>query len=175
VQYERQQVNVGEDDALVVFQLANGRRQAPLADAQLANAVEKQVLVNRAVLAQQMRALVDPSVGQRSGSGSLSGGVPIGIGPGGQPVVLRRGGAVGYQPVVQSFPAGTFLTVTTAVVSSDRRYVRISASPSFTAIGDVTTFTFTGAAQQVDMDVDMDMDMDQDMDQDMDVVVPDGG
>jgi hypothetical protein len=171
VQYERQQVNVGADDALVIFQLENGRRQEPLAQAQLANAVEKQVLVNRAVLAQQMRALVDPRVGLRSGSDSLGG--PVGIGPGGQPVLLRRGGAVGYQPQITLIQAGTSLSVTNAVVSSDRRYVRISPVPMFQSIGDVTTFTFAGVAQQVDMD--MDMDQDQDMDEDADVIVPDDG
>jgi hypothetical protein len=34
------------------------------------------------------------------------------------------------------------------VVSADRRYVRISTAPSFTGIGDVTTFTFAGQAQE---------------------------
>ena len=34
------------------------------------------------------------------------------------------------------------------VVSADRRYVRISAAPIFSAIGDVQTFTFAGRAQQ---------------------------
>jgi hypothetical protein len=100
--------------------------------------------------------------------------VPVVIGPGGQPVVLRRGGAVGYQPQITVIPAGTFMNVTNAVVSSDRRYVRISPSPNFMSIGDVTTFTFSGAAQQVDMGMDMDQ-ADQDMDQDMDIVIPGGG
>jgi hypothetical protein len=175
VQYERQQVKVGtEEDALVKFELAQGRRQVPLAEARLANAVDKQVQVNRAVLAQQMRALVDPRAGARSGGGSLGGA--IGIGPGGQPIVIRPGGAVGYQPIVVQFPQGTSIFAT-AVVSADRRYVRFSASPNFSAIGDVTTFTFAGQAMQVDMDMDMDMDMDvdMDMDEDTDNVVVDAG
>jgi hypothetical protein len=171
VQYERQQVNVASEDSLVVFKLDKGRRTEPLAEAQLASAVQKQALVNRAVLAQQMRALVDPRVGLRNGSGSLGAGVAIG--PGGEPIILRRGGAVGFQPVVQSLPAGTMLFAT-GVVSSDRRYVRITASPSFTAIGDVTTFTFAGQAQPVDMDMGMDMDQDMDM-EDADAQVPGGG
>jgi hypothetical protein len=51
-------------------------------------------------------------------------------------------------PIIITLPEGTQLFAT-AVVSADRRYVRISASPSFTGIGNVTTFTFAGAGQQV--------------------------
>jgi hypothetical protein len=32
-----------------------------------------------------------------------------------------------------------------AIVSADRRYVRITTSPMFTSITDVFTFSFTGA------------------------------
>jgi hypothetical protein len=34
-----------------------------------------------------------------------------------------------------------------AVVSADRRYVRVAAAPSFNTIGNVQTFTFAGEAQ----------------------------
>jgi hypothetical protein len=50
-------------------------------------------------------------------------------------------------PIVISLPEGTSL-IAQAVVSADRRYVRISASPSFTGIGNVTTFTFAGSAEE---------------------------
>ncbi len=53
----------------------------------------------------------------------------------------RRAAAVGYQPVVTIIPEGTQLT-TGAVVSADRRYVRINATPVFSEIIDVFTFTF---------------------------------
>lgn len=53
-------------------------------------------------------------------------------------------GVVGFQPVVQFIPDGVQLTAL-ALVSGDRRYVRISASPLFTNITDVFTFTTTGA------------------------------
>ena len=55
VRYERQQVNVRDDDALVVFQLEKGRRQQPLADAQLA--------LPFLVLAIGLIAVVGPSLG----------------------------------------------------------------------------------------------------------------
>ena len=53
----------------------------------------------------------------------------------------RRAAAVGYNPVVQIIPDGTQLTAG-AVVSADRRYVRINAMPLFSEIIDVFTFTF---------------------------------
>jgi general secretion pathway protein D len=50
--------------------------------------------------------------------------------------------AVAMQPVVMIIPEGTILQVD-AVVSSDRRYVRMNLSPSFTTINDmVPTFDY---------------------------------
>jgi hypothetical protein len=63
-------------------------------------------------------------------------------------LALGGGGAVGFQPIIIVLPAGTQMTAT-GVVSADRRYVRISTAPSFTGIGDVTTFTFAGQAGDV--------------------------
>jgi hypothetical protein len=37
----------------------------------------------------------------------------------------------------------------TAVISADRRYVRISVVPLFSSVGDVTTFNFATGAQSV--------------------------
>ncbi len=48
-----------------------------------------------------------------------------------------------YQPVVVVLNEGTSLSVQ-AVVSSDRRFVRLTLIPFFSTIGDVDTFTFTG-------------------------------
>jgi hypothetical protein len=52
-----------------------------------------------------------------------------------------RGGAVGYQPVISILPEGTSL-FTMAVISADRRYVRITPSPMISAIGEVSTFNY---------------------------------
>lgn len=51
--------------------------------------------------------------------------------------------AAAQQPVIVVLSEGTFLTVQ-AVVSDDRRFVRLTIVPFFSKIGDVRTFTFTG-------------------------------
>jgi hypothetical protein len=89
------------------------------------------------VLAQQISGGSDP----RAFPGAF-------IGAGRQrPFVVGTGGAVGFQPIIQVLMEGTIMQIT-GVVSADRRYVRIGALPSFNTIGDVTTFTFAGEAQQ---------------------------
>lgn len=59
--------------------------------------------------------------------------------------VGRRAGAVGFQPIIAIVPDGSNLTAR-AVVSADRRYVRIAALPLFTTITDVFTFSFVSGA-----------------------------
>ncbi len=51
--------------------------------------------------------------------------------------------SVGFQPIIQTFQDGVQMSVQ-AVISADRRYVRLSVSPFFTNITDVFTFTFAG-------------------------------
>ncbi|MBN2294870.1 MAG: general secretion pathway protein GspD [Pirellulales bacterium] len=51
--------------------------------------------------------------------------------------------AVAQQPVIVILSEGTSLTVQ-AVVSADRRFVRLTVVPFFSSIGDVDTFSFTG-------------------------------
>lgn len=58
---------------------------------------------------------------------------------------VRRAGAVGFQPVIRIVPEGSQLSAM-AVVSPDRRYVRISSFPLFTTITDVFTFSFVSGA-----------------------------
>ena len=137
-QHERRQLELTSKDAMVVFDLDSGRRSEPLESAQLAGAVERQQQVSRAVLAQQIESASDASI--------LSGRSDL----------LRRrqalgalgiGGAVGYQPIIQTLPEGAQMSAT-AVISADRRYVRFSSAPTFSTIGDVQTFTFAGSAEQ---------------------------
>jgi hypothetical protein len=54
--------------------------------------------------------------------------------------------STGFQPIIQFVPNGIFLTVT-AVISADRRYVRLTVFPQFTNITDVFTFSFVGGTQ----------------------------
>jgi hypothetical protein len=135
VQHERQQLALSEKDAMVVFDLNHGRRTEPVESAQLANAVKRQDTISRSVLAQQLESGSDPNAVPNRPFGPLTGrGAFLG------------GGAVGFQPIVQTLPQGTMMS-TIGVVSSDRRYVRIAVSPIFSTIGDVQTFTFAGNAQ----------------------------
>ncbi len=52
--------------------------------------------------------------------------------------------AAAQQPVIVVLSEGTSLTVQ-AVVSNDRRFVRLTVVPFFSNIGNVSTFTFTGS------------------------------
>jgi general secretion pathway protein D len=52
--------------------------------------------------------------------------------------------AAAQQPVIVVLSEGTFLSVQ-AVVSNDRRFVRLTVVPFFSQIGDVKEFTFTGS------------------------------
>ncbi len=52
--------------------------------------------------------------------------------------------AAAQQPVIVVLSEGTFLTVQ-AVISNDRRFVRLTVVPYFSKIGDVNTFKFTGS------------------------------
>ncbi len=51
--------------------------------------------------------------------------------------------AAAQQPVIVVLSEGTFMTVQ-AVVSNDRRFVRLTVVPFFSKIGNVQTFTFQG-------------------------------
>ena len=53
--------------------------------------------------------------------------------------------AAAQQPVIIILSEGTFMTVQ-AVVSSDRRFVRLTIVPFFSHIGEVDTFTFNGSS-----------------------------
>jgi general secretion pathway protein D len=53
--------------------------------------------------------------------------------------------AAAQQPVIVVLSEGTFLSVQ-AVVSNDRRFVRLTVVPFFSSIGAVNTFTFTGTS-----------------------------
>jgi general secretion pathway protein D len=53
--------------------------------------------------------------------------------------------ASAQQPVIVVLNEGTMMTIQ-AVVSDDRRYVRMTIVPFFTQIGDVDTFTFEGSS-----------------------------
>ncbi len=51
----------------------------------------------------------------------------------------QRRGNPGFAPVITTLPSGTFFPVR-AVISPDRRYVRITTAPFFSSVGPVRTF-----------------------------------
>src|SRR5690606_24315008 len=56
--------------------------------------------------------------------------------------------AAAQQPVIVVLSEGTMMTIQ-AVISDDRRYVRLTVVPFFSQIGDVTEFTFEGRESTV--------------------------
>ena len=56
--------------------------------------------------------------------------------------------SVGFQPIIQTIQEGSSLTVR-AVISADRRYVRLAVLPTFQNITAVFTFSFIGASTGV--------------------------
>ncbi|MBW3596207.1 MAG: hypothetical protein KY475_02915, partial [Planctomycetes bacterium] len=128
------QIPIGEKDALILFDLAGGRRVEPLDQAQVEQLARAQFEVNREILARQL-AQTEDSRASRSLAADRDRRVRAGALPGGP----RRG--VGFRPVITTLPEGTNF-MATAVISADRRYVRVESFPLFSLIGDVTTFNF---------------------------------
>ena len=137
----RRQIRVGADDQLLSVNVPDGRRMEPLFDAQIAQDVEAQRHLGKTVLAQQLAAIADPATSESMSQSRGGPSAPITAGPG---VPFFGNGAVGYQPIITTLPEGTNLAAR-AVVSADRRYVRITATPLFSGVGNVTQFNFSGA------------------------------
>jgi len=145
--YSIQQIDLSEKDALVHVEVKNGNRQEPLVDAQLANVRKKQIEVGQAVLGQfagsdsaSGSSLADNYATYRrllalSGNNAGAGlGFPFGR------------GAVGYRPVITVLPESAAISPS-AVISADRRFVRISPNPFFSQIGEVLTYNTVDGSQ----------------------------
>ena len=134
--YFRRQIPLTEQNALITFQVQDGRRKQPVAEAKLVDLREQQAKINRNILAQQSAgAPVDlRSAADYYRDLALSGG-NRGRNP------FLRNGAVGFRPDITLLPEGASLQVL-GIISADRRYVRITPGPFFSQIGDVTTFNF---------------------------------
>lgn len=129
------QIPLGEEDALVTFDLADGRRKEPLADHLLANAAATQATANQAILAQQVTSMAENSPARSN----------LGVSRQGMFAVPFAQQAVGYMPVIITLPTGASMSVN-GVVSADRRYVRISPFPFFSSVGSVTTFNIASGS-----------------------------
>lgn len=130
-------IPLGEKPALVILELKEGRRLEKLDEAQIQVAAADQVKVGQMILAQQLAAL--PGTTGSSGGAPVptngSNNIPNNLFP------FFGRGAVGYMPVITTLPEGANMSAS-AVVSADRRYVRITATPLFSTIPEVSTFNF---------------------------------
>lgn len=141
--YHREQIVLSEKDALVKIAVKNGHRETPLTDAIVAKTESQKLAAGRAVLAQQFANQDPASFAGLASLAALSGSANSGNGTGGinSPFFNPFRGAVGYRPVIVPLPIGTIMS-SIAVVSGDRRYVRVTPFPSFFDIIQVDTFNF---------------------------------
>jgi hypothetical protein len=138
-QYARRTISLDGDEAVVAFDLENGRREESLKEHQVANAAVQHLALRQEILGQQLNALANPAAlgslaMSRAASGGNGGGANNALFP------FLQGG-VGYQPIIITLPEGTNFTVT-GVVSADRRYVRVTCVPLFSRITDVRIFNY---------------------------------
>ncbi len=160
---EEKKIPLGSGEALVKFDVADGRRKESIQEQKAINAAvdsvaeAKMIRNTQAILAQQLNAANDPQASaalaaaqQQSASSSAAASQMEQVTPYGFPTAWANGlhGAVGYQPIITTLPSGTNL-MATGVVSADRRYVRITTVPLFSAISAVSSFNVAsgGAAQ----------------------------
>ena len=131
--FSEQSVKGLNSGAVVLFNLEDGRRDEPLEPYQIANAAQAHVAVSRAILAQHMNQLAN-SDAVRDLANDRQENIANRLG-------FQRGRGVGVRPVITTLPEGTNF-VATAVISADRRYVRVTATPLFSFIPEVSTFNF---------------------------------
>jgi hypothetical protein len=150
-----EKIPVKEGESLVKFDLGEGRRKESVREAQIVNAAVATIGQHRqnAILAQQLAQLNDPTavnaqaaaVQQSAAAAAAAAQAQLANPLGAFPNAFR--GAVGYQPVIVTLPEGTNMSAT-GVVSADRRYVRITCVPVFSAISQVHTFSIANGNTQ---------------------------
>jgi uncharacterized membrane protein YgcG len=124
-------------------------------------------LATRQVLGQQIAAAINPQAmmaqavaAQQQAAAAAAAGNPAGVAPAGNNPANTNPlgntevafalpmfqGAVGYQPVIIVLPEGAQMGIA-AVVSTDRRYVRVACDPYFDGVASVSTFNMlTGSS-----------------------------
>ncbi len=136
----RQQLPIDKAPIMVQFQLDEGRRNVALDEQLVARSIEKQVAVNRSILAQSLETNASDNLADQLAASRLLAAQAL--------LNSRFRTAVGFRPVVTPLPEGTTLSAS-AVISADRRYVRITPSPLFSGVTDVFTFNFATGDQGV--------------------------
>ena len=138
----RKQIPISDKDALVIFDVEDGRRKVTLNEEMIAAARQwqkaQQQLASRDQLRQQLKQAESQSLADGSLDDSKRQQRQM---AGARRRPLRRGVGFRINPTV--LPEGTIMSAT-GVVSGDRRYVRVTALPFFSAIGDVSVFDVSG-------------------------------
>ncbi|MCC9609603.1 hypothetical protein LOC68_04390 [Blastopirellula sp. JC732] len=140
----REQIPLGESPALVNFTLKDGRRTDSLEENQVQVAAKAHAEMGRAVLAQALDSYSDSysSEAYQTSRQEMADNRPF----------IRNRSSVGFRPEITVLPEGVQFTAF-AVISADRRYVRFTGFPSFTQIGNVTTFNIgSGAFNTIETD-----------------------
>jgi hypothetical protein len=138
--YGKQQIPLGERDAIVNFDVKEGRRVEPLEEEKIASIDRGRLEMGRAILAQQLGAASDSS-SLRDYALALRSGLASGRI---DPRAFGRRGAVGFRPQITSFPEGNQL-LGMAIIDASRRYVRFELGgqiPIASGITNVDTFNF---------------------------------
>lgn len=133
----QQELPLTEKDAMVIFEVKNGKRTDAIADAQLAHLRDVASEMRQDVLGQFQSPVGSEIISD------LRNQIANGLDGGGgfNPRGFFGRGAVGFRPEITTIPEGANL-MGLAIISADRRYVRISPAPFFSQIGAVTTFNF---------------------------------
>ncbi len=136
---ERIPMTLDKPTTETAFILSNGRRkekgEAPKREAASHRPTRQELL------AKLMTDTLPNSVRANAGFAQFGGG-----GAGGNTILqtggTRPAGTVGYQPVIGVVNDGISMTVS-ALISADRRYVKLAISPAFNALVEVATFSFS--------------------------------
>jgi hypothetical protein len=125
---------VGDEDVVLPFTLDGGRRTEPLNEQRLRESIARAGEA-RDQMARELWESTDPKTYAQAQEAAKrrQAGDPRRRPP--------RGGAPGFQPVIVVLPEGAQFRAR-AVISGDRRYVRVTASPFFSFISEVNTFNF---------------------------------
>lgn len=146
--YGKQQIPLGERDAIVNFDLKEGRRMEPLEEEKIATIDKGRLEVGRQILAQQLGAASDSS-SLRDYALAVRRGLADGRI---DPRAFGRRGSVGFRPQITAFPEGNQMNAM-AIIDASRRYVRftlLGSAPIASGITNVDTFNFVtgqGGAQ----------------------------
>ncbi len=132
---EKMTVPLDKDTKPVVLRLDKGRREkalaAPLSEEQAARRTpQHEVMAKLFRGAQSAQQHVAYQFANNQGAfGNV------------RSVAAQTGFGIGYQPVISVINDGVTLSVA-AVVSADRRYVKMAISPAFNSLVELTTFAF---------------------------------